>query len=88
MAFAGLLGASAFLMTWSMTVAGQNYPPDTVRQPLTAYVWPAIRSGDVARNAGMALELDGLWSLLPLAIILAVGLGLTARGLGETGASS
>lgn len=69
----GLFGLISLALVWSTTFAGQNYPADTVRNPLTAYVIPALRHGDVARNLGMALQLSGLASLIPLILIMAVG---------------
>jgi hypothetical protein len=70
-----LAGLSAGL-TWATTLAGQSYPPDTIRHPLVDYVLPAWRDGDIARNLGMALQLSGLASLLPLLLLLGIGLGL------------
>jgi hypothetical protein len=78
--FAVLAGLSA-LHIWAVTLAGQSYPPDTLRQPLSEYVLPALRAGDVARNLGMALQLGGLASLAPLALGLALALLVLARQL-------
>ncbi len=64
-------------------LAGQGYPPDTLRHPLTQYVWPHLRAGDIARNAGMAVGLRGLWSVFPLVIVLFV---LIVWGLAHPGA--
>lgn len=77
----GLLGGVSALLTWSATFAGQNYPPDTVRDPLVDYVLPAMRDGDVARNLGMALQLNGLASLAPLLIVLVACVGVIALRL-------
>lgn len=79
---AGLAGLSLSFI-WALTFARQGYPPDTIRQPLTDYALPALRSGDLARNFGMAVHLGGLVSLLPpLALIAAggarIGMGLLA----------
>jgi hypothetical protein len=71
---AALAGISLGLV-WATTFARQNYPPDTMRQPLSEYVLPALREGDIARNLGMAVGLHGVASVLPLAILLAMGLG-------------
>lgn len=76
-----ILAAVSGLLTWAMTLAGQNYPPDTIHQPLNDYVWPAIQHGDIARNLGMAGQLGGLWSLLPIIVLAALGLSLTLRAL-------
>lgn len=80
----GILGCTSALLVWSSTFAEQNYPPDTVRDPLVDYVLPALQDGDIARNLGMALQLNGLVSLLPLLIVLAacignIGLQILAR---------
>jgi hypothetical protein len=69
---AALAGLSLILV-WATTFARQNYPPDTIRYPLGDYVLPALREGDIARNLGMAFQLHGLPSLLPLVIALALG---------------
>lgn len=80
------LGAISALAVWLTTFATQNYPPDTVRDTISGYVWPAVRDGDVARNLGMAIELNGISSLVPLIIITGCGvLYLGARlALSET----
>ena len=74
----GVLGGVSLALIWTTTFARQNYPPDTLRRPLTEYVLPALREGDIARNLGMAVHLHGVASLAPLA--LWVGLGLLALG--------
>lgn len=81
-----VLGVGSALIVWLTTFATQNYPPDTVRDTFSGYVWPALRSGDVARNLGMAVDLDGIASLVPLLIITGCGvLYLGARlALSET----
>lgn len=78
--FAVLAGLSA-LLVWATTLAGQSYPPDTTRRPLTEYVLPTLQDGNVARNLGMALHLGGLASLMPLAIGLMLALGLLGSRL-------
>lgn len=85
----GLLTMVSAILTWSTTFAGQHYPADTVRDPIVDYVWPAMRDGDVARNLGMALQLDGIASLVPLCLFLAacvavVGLRLVRRPVAAT----
>lgn len=80
----GLLSVISGLLIWGSTFAGQNYPPDSTRRPLADYVWPRLQEGDVARNLGMAVGLDGVVSLIPLvitvlAILAAIGLALVAR---------
>lgn len=78
---AGLAALSVTLI-WATTFAGQGYPPDTQRDPLTSYVLPAMREGDLARNLGMILHLPGILSIVPLLMIVALGtacLGLSLR---------
>lgn len=77
----GILGGVSCAVVWALTFAGQQYPPDTIRRPLTDYALPALRDGDVARNLGMALHLAGLASLIPLLVGCAIGVGLLAIAL-------
>lgn len=65
---AGGLAMLSLVQVWAQLLAGQGYPPDTLRHPLADYVWPHLATGDVARNLGMAAGLRGLWSLVPLVI--------------------
>jgi hypothetical protein len=74
-----MLGALSGMVVWAATFAGQEYPPDSIQQPLQDYVYPLLRDGDVARNLGMAAGLNGVLSVLPLiAIVLA---GVVAIGI-------
>jgi hypothetical protein len=72
------LGGLSLALIWATTYARQNYPPDTLQRPLTEYVLPALREGDIARNLGMAAHLHGVASLAPLVFLL--GLALLALG--------
>jgi len=63
--FVFLVGLSLFLIGVA-TTATQAFPSITIANPWFQYWWPAFVAGDVARNLGMALGLQGLWSLLPL----------------------
>ncbi len=72
----GVLIALSIVITWSISVGGQYYAPDNVPNPVIEYSWPAIASGDVARNVGMLAGLPGAWSLLPLGVMLLVVFGL------------
>jgi hypothetical protein len=63
-----LLVAWSLAATWGLTLAGQAFPPDVVRNPLVEYAWPNWQTGNVARNLGMFLHLPGLSSLLPLLV--------------------
>jgi len=67
-ALSGLLFAWSLVATWGLTLAGQAFPPDTIRNPLIEYAWPNWRAGNIARNVGMFLGLPGLASLLPLLV--------------------
>jgi hypothetical protein len=43
---------------------------------LVEYAWPNWQDGNIARNFGTILGLQGLWSLLPLlSIITLIGIG-------------
>jgi len=66
------LAAWSFVATWGLTLAGQAFPPDTIRNPLIEYAWPHLTRGNLARNAGTVLGLAGWWSLAPLAVTLAL----------------
>jgi hypothetical protein len=76
---------------WAQTVAGRGYAPETlggvdVTNPLAQYSLPALWRGDVAANYGMALGLEGIWSLLPLAVVVLalIYAGLLQRPTAET----
>lgn len=66
------LVALSVLLVWAEALAGQQFPPDTLRDPWRLWTLPAWLRGDVARNLGMALGLRGGWSLLPLLLGLAL----------------
>jgi hypothetical protein len=82
-----VFGIISAALTWATTFAGQNYPPDTIRDPLSAYVSPALTDGDIARNLGMALHLNGLASLIPLAFITVLGTAFIGMRLVSSPAS-
>ncbi len=56
----------SLIATWGLTLAGQAFPSDTIRNPLVEYAWPNWRTGNIARNLGNLLHLSGITSLLPL----------------------
>jgi hypothetical protein len=56
----------SFVTTWGLTLAGQAFPPDTVRNPLIDYAWINWKVGNIARNIGTLMGVRGPWSLLPL----------------------
>jgi hypothetical protein len=69
---AGVLALVSLVQVWTQLLAGQGYPPDTFRHPLKQYVWPHLVAGDAARNLGMAIGLNNVWSITPLVIGLAI----------------
>ncbi len=79
---AALAGFSA-LLVWAATFARQSYPSDAIRRPLIEHALPALRDGDVARNLGMALGLEGVASLAPPLIVVVLGVAGIALNLGR-----
>jgi hypothetical protein len=73
--YAALIALSVALV-WVEATAGQSFPPDTLRNTWSGYVGPAWAAGDIARNLGMALGLDGAGSLLPLVVLVCAGMAL------------
>ncbi|MCG8351386.1 MAG: hypothetical protein MI924_26760, partial [Chloroflexales bacterium] len=67
-----LLVMASVALTWVEAMAGQLFPTDAIRETWTGYVLPAWQQGDIARNVGTALGLDGPWSLLPLILALVI----------------
>jgi hypothetical protein len=68
---AGLTFAWSAAATWGMSLAGQAFPPDTIRNPYTGYLLPNWLEGNLARSFGTILGLQGLSSLAPLLLVLA-----------------
>lgn len=62
----------SFLAVWSMTLAEQAFPSDALRNPFVEFVLPNWASGNLARNVGTILGLEGVWSLVPLLVLVAV----------------
>jgi hypothetical protein len=60
---------------WGLTLADQAFPPDYIYNPLLEYALPNWLQGNIARNLGTVLGLEGVWSLVPLLIF--VGLMVT-----------
>jgi len=60
-------GVWSLVATWGLTLAGQAFPSDTLRAPMTEYALPHWIAGDIARNLGTLGGLRGAYSLLPLA---------------------
>lgn len=70
---AGLLLCGSGLLVWGLSLAGQAFPPDTLYNPLIEYALPNWQQGNIARNIGTVLGLDGMSSLLPLLMLVAIG---------------
>lgn len=62
----------SFIATWGLTLAGQAFPSDVIANPLADYALPNWLLGNIARNAGTILGLEGLTSLTPLFIVVLV----------------
>ncbi len=78
-----LLAVWSVVVIWAETLGGQNYP-DWRPNPLFNYSLPNLRAGDIARNVGLALNLSGWASLLPLLIGLGIGLWVLAKNSAGT----
>jgi hypothetical protein len=65
-----VLALWSLIATWGLTIAGQSYPSDTISNPLLEYAWPNWMDGNIARNLGTILKFKGIWSLVPLLLIL------------------
>ncbi len=79
-------GGWSFLNVWAQTIGGQSFP-QYQPNPLLDYSLPELAAGNVARNLGMALNLGGWASVLPLALFLAVSITVlffVIRGSGVT----
>jgi hypothetical protein len=62
----GVLAGWSWIAIWGITLAGQAFPPDSIRNPLIEYALPFWQAGNIARNAGTIIGLQGSSSLLPL----------------------
>lgn len=60
----------SWIAVWGLTLAGQAFPPDAIKNPLIEYAWPQWQSGNIARNLGMFVRLPGLSSLIPLLVFV------------------
>lgn len=65
-----LLLVWSFLATWGMTLAGQSFPPDTIPNPWLDYLLPHWQEGNIARNLGTIIGFKGLFSLVPVLLLL------------------
>jgi hypothetical protein len=71
----------SFLSTWGLSLAGQGFPPDTIRNPFLDYAIPNLVSGNIARNIGMLLGLSHWWSLIFLVLLWGGVLELWITGI-------
>jgi hypothetical protein len=81
-----ITGGWSLLNVWAQTIGGQSFP-QYQPNPLLDYSLPELAVGNVARNLGMALNLSGWASVLPLALFLAVSITVlffVIRGSGMT----
>ncbi|MGA9192855.1 MAG: hypothetical protein WBZ24_14080 [Anaerolineales bacterium] len=66
------LGGVSMAVVWIESISGQGFP-DWTPSPLWNYSLPHLLSGNIARNLGMVLKLQGWNSLIPLFALLLVG---------------
>jgi hypothetical protein len=81
-ALAALLLLGSWVAVWGMSLAGQAYPSDALRNPWLEYALPRWAVGDLARSLGTIAGLPGFWGLLPLLLVAGLGVALGATGLG------
>jgi hypothetical protein len=60
----------SLVATWGLTLAEQAFPSDAIFNPLVQYAWPNWLAGNIARNFGTILGFKGVWSVVPLLIML------------------
>ena len=73
----------SFVAVWGISLAEQAFPSDAILNPLLDYALPNWLIGNIARNAGTLIGLEGVFSLAPLFAmlgVLALSLFLKARG--------
>ncbi|MBE0685754.1 MAG: hypothetical protein IH585_07110 [Anaerolineaceae bacterium] len=66
----GIIFLGSLAATWILTLAGQAFPTDTIRNPILEYALPNWQSGNIARNLGTILGLNSLFSLLPYVFLI------------------
>ena len=67
---AGLLYAWSLVATWGLTLAGQAFPSDIIKFPLQNYALPRWQAGDIARNLGTIIGVQGVGSIIIWMVIL------------------
>lgn len=73
--FKGLAAISlawSLVAVWGLTLAEQAFPPDTIQNPLVAHALPNWLVGNIARNVGTLIGLRGIWSILPMLLLVGV----------------
>ena len=75
-----LLIVVSIVAVWSQFLAGNNFPPDSVGNPLLDYALPLLGRGEVRFNMASVFGLRGLVTLVPLVFLLAVILVLVPWG--------
>jgi len=66
----------SLVAVWSMTLAEQAFPSDALRNPFMEHVLPNWAVGNIARNLGTILGLQGVLSLAPLLLMVAAVAGI------------
>jgi hypothetical protein len=82
------LVAWSLVALWGLALAGQSFPPDSLRNPLLEYALPHWREGNIARNLGTLLHLRGTASLVPLGLFLGGMLTIVWRATRRYGQAS
>ncbi len=71
----------SFAAVWGLTLADQAFPSDAIKNPLLEHALPNWQDGNIARNFGTLLGLNGVDSVIPLiglvACLLLVWLGVS-----------
>jgi hypothetical protein len=65
-----LVGIS-ILGVWSQTIVGDDFPLPGVGQPILDHALPLLKAGALRDNVGSLIGLDGLATLIPLAVAVA-----------------
>jgi hypothetical protein len=68
---AAAAGVWSIFAVWAESIGGQSFP-DYSSNPLFDLSLPRLAEGDIARNAGMVLDLSGWASIAPIVLFLIV----------------